>query len=114
VGDAKHDVLTGTLDLLILKTLDTLGTMHGYGVARRIEQVSGDLLELNHGTVYPALLRLEQKGWISSRWGASEHKRRARFYALTAAGRRALARQAKDWQRMAEFIGRLLSGAQGV
>jgi PadR family transcriptional regulator PadR len=111
MGESKTEVLMGTLDLLILKTLDTLGTMHGYGIARRIEQVSGDLLELNHGTVYPALLRLEQKGWISARWGASENKRRARFYSLTAAGRRALAREAKDWQRMAAFIGRVLAGA---
>jgi PadR family transcriptional regulator len=114
VGESRSDVLIGTLDLLILKTLDTLGTMHGYGIARRIEQVSGDLLELNHGTVYPALLRLEQKGWIASRWGASEHKRRARFYSLTRAGRRALARQAKDWQRMADFIGRVLAGVEGA
>ena len=110
----KTDVLIGTLDLLILKTLETLGTMHGYGVARRLEQVSGDLLELNHGTVYPALLRLEQKGWIASRWGTSEHNRRARFYSLTTAGRRALAREARGWERMAEFIGRVLAGAQGT
>ena len=108
----KTDVLIGTLDLLILKTLETLGTMHGYGVARRLEQVSGDLLELNHGTVYPALLRLEQKGWIASRWGASEHNRRARFYSLTAAGRRVLGREARGWERMAEFIGRVLAGAE--
>ena len=91
MGDSKTEVLMGTLDMLILKTLETLGSMHGYGIARRIEQVSGDLLELNHGTVYPALLRLEQKGWIGSRWGASEKNRRARFYSLTAAGRRATA-----------------------
>lgn len=112
MGDARTEVLMGTLDLLILKTLDTLGEMHGYGVARRIEQVSDDLLELNHGTVYPALLRLEQKGWIKSRWGASENRRRARFYWLTSAGRRALAREASDWQRMAAFIARVLAGAQ--
>ncbi len=111
--DSPTEVLMGTLDMLILKTLDTLGTMHGYGVARRIEQVSGDLLRLNHGTVYPALLRLEQRGWISSRWGASEKNRRARFYSLTASGRRALAREARDWRRMAAFISRVLEGAGG-
>jgi PadR family transcriptional regulator PadR len=114
VGDSKTEVLMGTLDMLILKTLETLGSMHGYGIARRIEQVSGDLLELNHGTVYPALLRLEQKGWINSRWGASEKNRRARFYSLTAAGRRALAREANDWRRMAAFIARVLEGAEGA
>jgi PadR family transcriptional regulator PadR len=114
VGDSKSEVLTGTLDMLILKTLDTLGSMHGYGIARRIEQVSGNLLELNHGTVYPALLRLEQKGWINSRWGASEKNRRARFYSLTAAGHRALARETKDWRRMAAFIARVLEGAEGA
>lgn len=112
--DMRADVLVGTLDLLILKTLDTLGTMHGYGVARRLEQVSGDLLELNHGTVYPALLRLEQKGWIASKWGASEHRRRARFYSLTRSGRRALAREVAGWRRMADFIGRVLTGAEGA
>jgi transcriptional regulator len=114
VTHSKSEVLTGTLDMLILKTLDTLGSMHGYGIARRIEQVSGDLLELNHGTVYPALLRLEQKGWIRSRWGASEKNRRARFYSLTAAGGRALAREEKDWRRMAAFIARVLDGAEGA
>ncbi len=114
MGESKTELLMGTLDLLILKTLDSLGSMHGYGVARRIEQVSGDLLELNHGTVYPALLRLEQKGWISSRWGTSENNRRARFYSLTAVGRRALAREAKDWRRMAAFIGRVLEGTEGA
>lgn len=114
MGDSKTEVLMGTLDMLILKTLETLGSMHGYGIARRIEQVSGDLLELNHGTVYPALLRLEQKGWIASRWGASEKNRRARFYSLTAAGRRALTREARDWRRMAAFIARVLEGAEGA
>lgn len=114
MGESKTELLMGTLDLLILKTLDSLGSMHGYGVARRIEQVSGDLLELNHGTVYPALLRLEQKGWISSHWGTSDNNRRARFYSLTAAGRRALARETKDWRRMAAFIGRVLEGTEGA
>lgn len=111
--EPRSDVLIGTLDLLILKTLDTLGTMHGYGIARRLEQASDDLLELNHGTVYPALLRLEQKGWIGSRWGASEHGRRARFYSLTRSGRRALAREMEGWKRMSAFISRVLAGAEG-
>jgi PadR family transcriptional regulator, regulatory protein PadR len=114
VGETKSDVLMGTLDLLILKTLDTLGAMHGYGIARRIEQVSEDLLELNHGTVYPALLRLEQRGWITSRWAASENNRRARYYSLTPAGRRELAREARNWERMAAFIARVLQGAEGA
>lgn len=113
MSQAKSDVLMGTLDLLILKTLDTQGAMHGYGIARRIEQVSGDLLELNHGTVYPALLRLEQRGWIASRWAASENNRRARYYSLTPAGRRELAREARNWERMAAFIARVLQGAEG-
>ena len=108
------DLLQGTLDLMVLKTLAAMGSLHGYGIARRIEQVSGDLLDLNHGTVYPALLRLEQKGWIVSRWGASEKNRRARFYSLTAAGRRALSREARNWRRMAAFIARVLEGAEGA
>jgi PadR family transcriptional regulator len=109
----KEDILRGTLDLLVLKTLDTLGPLHGYGIARRIEQVSENLLHLNQGTLYPALLRLEQKGWISSKWGTSDHNRRARYYALTKAGRKQLAREAKSWERMAGMIGRLLEGTEG-
>jgi transcriptional regulator len=108
----KADVPHGTLDLLVLKTLDTLGPLHGWGIARRLEQVSQDLLYLNQGTLYPALLRLEQRGWIRSEWGVSENKRRARFYSLTKAGRRQLEKEAAEWQRMAALIGRVLEGAR--
>ena len=110
----KAEVLQGTLDLMVLKTLDTLGPMHGYGIARRIEQISDNLLEMNQGTLYPALLRLQQKGWISSDWGMSENNRRARFYSLTKAGRRQLALEAKNWERMAGIIARLLEGTEGA
>ncbi len=89
------DVLQGTLDLMVLKTLDTLGSMHGYGIAQRIQQVSSQILQLNQGTLYPALLRLEQKGWITAKWGVSDNNRRAKFYSLTRAGRRQLAREAR-------------------
>ena len=109
----KSDVLQGTLDLMVLKTLETLGSMHGYGIAQRIQQVSGQVLRLNQGTLYPALLRLEQKGWITSRWGTSENNRRARFYSLTRAGRKQLAREAEDWMRIVEVMGRLL-GPEGA
>ncbi len=104
----KSDVLQGTLDLMVLKTLDTIGPQHGYGIAQRLQQVSDDVLRLNQGTLYPALLRLEQRGWISSKWGTSDNNRRARFYTLTRAGRRQLEREAADWQRMAEIMARLL------
>lgn len=106
----KEDILRGTLDLLVLKTLDTLGPRHGYGIARRIEQVSENLLHLNQGTLYPALLRLEQKGWISSKWGTSDNNRRARYYSLTRSGKKQLAREAESWERMAGMIARLLKG----
>ena len=106
----KEDILRGTLDLLVLKTLETLGPLHGYGIARRIEQVSEHLLHLNQGTLYPALLRLEQKGWIGSRWGTSDNNRRARYYSLTKAGKRQLAREAESWERMAGVIARMLQG----
>ncbi|MGH9450803.1 MAG: PadR family transcriptional regulator [Terriglobia bacterium] len=114
MAGSKEEILRGTLDLLVLKTLDTLGPMHGYGIARRIEQVSSNLLHLNQGTLYPALLRLEQKGWIASKWGASENHRRARFYSLTKSGRRQLAAEQQSWERMAGIIGRLLQGSEGV
>jgi transcriptional regulator len=103
------EVLQGTLDLMILKTLDALGPLHGYGIARRIEQLSEEMLRLNEGTVYAALLRLAQKGWIGSEWGASENKRKARFYSITRAGRKQLAREAESWQRISGVIGRVLS-----
>lgn len=104
----KADVLQGTLILLVLRTLEALGPLHGYGIARRIEQISKDVLQLNQGTLYPALLRMEQEGWISSEWGASEKNRKARFYAITAAGRRRLAKETEDWRRMSSTIERFL------
>src|SRR3989442_6124395 len=110
----KEHLLRGKLDLLVLKTLDTLGPMHGFGIARRIEQVSGDLLYLNQGTLYPALLRLQQKGWITSKWGVSENNRRACFYSLTRAGRKQLAEQTESWERMVAIITRLLQGVEGA
>jgi PadR family transcriptional regulator PadR len=105
---SRSDVLQGTLDLMVLKTLETLGPLHGYGIARRIEQVSQDALQLNQGTIYPALTRLEQRGWISSRWGISDNNRRARFYALTRAGRRRVEAQARDWKRVAAIMARFV------
>ena len=109
----RSDVLQGTLDLMVLKTLDTLGAMHGYGIAQRIQQVSENLLHLNQGTLYPALLRLEQKGWISSKWGTSDNNRRARFYSLTKTGKKQLARETEDWQRIVGVMGRVL-GSEGA
>ena len=109
MGD-KADILRGTLDLMVLKTLETLGPLHGYGIARRLEQVSDDLLAVNQGTLYPALLRLEQRGWIRSAWGSSENNRRARFYSLTPAGRRQLAAEAREWQHTAAMMMRVLRG----
>jgi transcriptional regulator len=108
----KTDVLQGTLDLIVLKTLETMGAQHGYGIAQRLQQVSDDLLRLNQGTLYPALLRLEQRGWISSKWGTSENNRRARYYSLTRAGRKQLQREADDWRRMAGIIARLLDAPE--
>jgi transcriptional regulator len=110
--DAKADVMQGTLDLMVLKTLEALGPLHGYGIARRIEQVSENLLQLNQGTLYPALLRLQQRGWIKSEWGISENNRKARFYSLTSAGRRQLTVEARNWERISSVMARLLSGAQ--
>jgi transcriptional regulator len=107
-GDKKTDILQGTLDLMVLKTLDALGPLHGYGIARRIEQVSESVLQLNEGTVYTALLRLQQQGWIDWEWGASENNRRAKFYSITKSGRKQLAREAEDWDRISGVIGRLL------
>ena len=104
----KSDVLQGTLDLMVLKTLETLGAMHGYGIAQRIQQVSDSLLQLNQGTLYPALLRLEQRGWIAAKWGISENNRKAKFYSLTRAGRKQLEREAADWMRIVDVMARLL------
>jgi PadR family transcriptional regulator PadR len=105
---SKSEVLQGTLDLLVLKTLDSMGPMHGFGIALRIQQVSEDLLQLNQGTLYPALLRLEQRGWISSKWGVSENNRKAKYYSLLRAGRRQLEEEAENWGRMSAMINRVL------
>jgi len=102
------EVLQGTLDLLVLKTLDSMGPIHGFGIAIRIQQVSEDLLRLNQGTLYPALLRLEQRGWIASQWGVSENNRKAKFYSLTRAGRKRLVQEVESWDRMSAMIHRVL------
>ena len=102
------EVPYGTLDLIVLKTLDQMGALHGYGIARRIEQIAQGMLALNQGTIYPALLRLEQQGWIASEWGASENNRRARFYSITRAGRRQLNTETANWTRTVAMIKRLL------
>ena len=109
VAENKQEVLPGTLNLLILKTLATLGPLHGYGIARRIEQVSGDLLEVNQGTIYPALLKLEQMGWIRTKWSLSENNRRAKFYSLTAGGRKRLVREEEEWRRTSAIVTRFLT-----
>jgi PadR family transcriptional regulator, regulatory protein PadR len=111
VGENKSDVLQGTLDLMVLKTLEAIGTLHGYGIARRIEQVSGDELTLNQGTIYPALLRLEQRGWIKSEWGTSETNRRAKFYSLSRIGRKKIEEETENWERVAATMARFLSQA---
>ena len=107
----KTDVLQGTLDLMVLKTLDAMGPLHGYGIARRIEQVSENSFALNQGTLYPALTRLQRRRWISSSWGASDNNRRARFYSITPSGKKQLAREARNWNRIAAVIGKLLGEA---
>ena len=104
----KSEVLQGTLDLMVLKTLDAMGPLHGYGISRRLEQVSEALLQLNEGTVYASLLRLTQKGWITSAWGASENNRRAKFYSLTRLGRRHLEQEAANWERISAAISGVL------
>ncbi len=105
----RTDLLQGTLDLLVLKTLATLGSLHGFGIARRIEQVAGGSLLLNQGTIYPALVRLEGRGWISSEWGTSDNNRRARYYSITAAGRRQLKEEVANWQRVAALVDAILA-----
>jgi len=107
----KTDVLQGTLDLMVLKTLEAMGPLHGYGIARRIEQVSENSFALNQGTLYPALTRLQRRRWISSSWGASDNNRRARFYSITPSGKKQLAREARNWNRIAAVIGKLLGEA---
>lgn len=108
MAPADADIPYGTLDLMVLKTLDVMGPLHGYGIARRIEQAAEGMLALNQGTIYPALLRLEQKGWISSAWGTSDHNRRARFYEITKAGRKQLAAETESWARTVTIVTRLL------
>ncbi|MDQ3802766.1 MAG: PadR family transcriptional regulator [Acidobacteriota bacterium] len=108
----KVDVRQGTLALMLLKTLAAMGPQHGYGLARRIEQTSGGLLSINYGTLYPALARLEQEGYVSSAWGASENNRRARYYKLTRAGRRRLAEEARQWEQTAAILARFLAPAE--
>jgi PadR family transcriptional regulator len=108
----RTEVLQGTLDLMVLKTLDSAGPLHGFGLARRLEQISGDLLHLNQGTIYPALLRLEQRGWIGSRWGVSENNRRAKYYSITRGGQRQLGKETANWERVAGIIARLLRSPQ--
>ena len=108
MGGNKTDVMQGTLDLMVLKTLAAMGPLHGYGIARRLEQLSENAFALNQGTLYPALTRLEQRGWIASEWGASDNNRRARFYSITRAGKKQLATETKNWNRIATVIGRLL------
>ena len=105
----KRDVWQGTLALMVLKTLEMLGPLHGYGIARRIEQTSGDLLAVNYGTLYPALLKLEQEGYISSEWGVSDNNRRAKYYRLTRSGRKQLEREARDWQQTTAILARFLT-----
>lgn len=111
MGD-KTDVWQGTLALMVLKTLESLGPLHGYGIARRIEQTSGDLLALNYGTLYPALLRLEQEGAIASEWGQSENNRKAKFYSLTRAGRRLLDKETRSWEQTTAIVARFLSPSE--
>src|ERR1017187_1976463 len=111
-GPSKTDILQGTLDLMVLRTLETMGPQHGFGLAKRIQQISEDVLDLNQGTLYPALLRLEQRGWVQSEWGASESNRKAKFYQLTRAGRRQVERESQDWERTVALMARFLKPAE--
>jgi len=113
MSDSKLDLLQGTLDLMVLQTLASMGPLHGYGLARRIEQLSGDEVLLNQGTIYASLVRLQQRGWISAEWGTSDTNRRAKYYAITRAGRRQLATGAANWQRLTTVIGRVLAPEGG-
>jgi len=110
MASPKSEVLQGTMDLLVLKTLETIGPMHGWGIARRLQQLSDDRLQLSQGTVYPALLRLEQRGWVTAEWGTSDNNRKARFYAITRAGRKQLKAETASWEEMAGLINRVLQG----
>jgi PadR family transcriptional regulator PadR len=109
MGETKSEILQGTLDLMVLKTLESMGPLHGYGIARRIEQVSGNGLSMNQGTIYPALLRLEQRGWIKAEWGVSESNRRAKFYSLSRLGRKQMGMEAENWERIAATMARFLA-----
>jgi PadR family transcriptional regulator PadR len=109
VPKSKSDVLQGTLDLMVLKTLESMGPLHGYGIARRIEQVSENTVSLNQGTIYPALLRLEQRTWVKAEWGTSETGRRAKLYSLTRSGRKQIEQETEDWERVAATMARFLS-----
>ena len=108
MAGSKSEILQGTLDLMVLKTLDAMGPMHGYGIARRIEQMSEDALQVNQGTIYLCLIRLVQKGWIKAAWGTSENNRKAKFYSITRAGQKQLVAETENWERIAGVIGRLL------
>jgi PadR family transcriptional regulator PadR len=110
-GQARTDVLQGTLDLMVLQTLDTLGPLHGYGIARRLEQISEDTIRLNEGTVYTSLMRLQQRRWISAAWGTSENNRKAKFYAITRSGRRQLTAETRNWERISAVMARLFRTA---
>jgi PadR family transcriptional regulator, regulatory protein PadR len=111
--ETRSDILQGTLDLMVLKTLDAMGPLHGYGIARRIEQISEDVLQLNEGTVYASLLRLQQRAWISATWGVSENNRKAKFYAITRSGRKQLRKEVENWERISGVVGRLIGLATG-
>ena len=108
MAESKADILQGTLDLMVLKTLDAMGPMHGFGLARRIEQVSGQALRVNQGTIYLCLIRLVQNGWIDAEWGTSDNNRRAKFYSISKAGRKQLAAATRNWERVAGVMGRVL------
>jgi PadR family transcriptional regulator, regulatory protein PadR len=112
MGEDRSEILQGTLDLMVLKTLAAMGPLHGYGIARRIEQVSEDALRINQGTIYASLVRLLQRGWISGEWGSSENNRKAKFYSLTRAGRKQLEAEARNWERIAAVVGRVLRSAE--
>jgi PadR family transcriptional regulator, regulatory protein PadR len=112
MGESRSDILQGTLDLMVLQTLEAMGPQHGYGIARRIEQISEDVLQLNQGTIYAALARLQQRRWISATWGTSDNNRKAKFYAITRSGRKQLAAQAENWERISTVIVRMLKLAE--
>lgn len=113
MGESKLDLLQGTLDLMVLQTLAAMGSLHGYGIARRIEQVSGDQVLLNQGTIYASLVRLQQRGWISAEWGTSENNRKAKFYSITRSGRKQLTADAAYWERVSGVMGRVLAMQEG-